>query len=191
MAVLGTANFVVSLNKEGKISRKVADISDFYSKQKIVKLLDPNLLACKEHENLLQQLSATGAWVDFTQGLDARLLNKDNIELLRKVKTKMVHFAWDSKKDSDTIVNGLRMYKKITGMDRRKATVYVLTNFDTDFSFDLYRVNTLRELGFDPYVMIYNKELAPRNVRSLQRWVNNRIIWNSCDKFEDYNHKLG
>ena len=35
----------------------------------------------------------------------------------------------------------------------------------------------LRDLGYSPYVMIYNKGQAPQEVRYLQRWCNNRLIF--------------
>lgn len=178
--------FCIVSEKEGYKSRHVANLDEFWRGQKIVKLLDPNLLACREHEGLLQQLIDSKAWVDFTQGLDARLLTNDNIALLERVKTKMVHFAWDSDHQSDLIISQLQKFKHITGIDERKARVYVLTNYDTDFAFDRYRVDTLRRIGFDPYVMIYSKPTAPKNVKRLQRWVNNKYIWRSCERFEDY-----
>ncbi len=183
--------FCIVSCKEGRKSVQVANLDDFHRGQKEIKLLDPNLLACRESEKLLQQLIDSKSWVDFTQGLDARLLNGDNIPLLQKVKKKLVHFAWDSDKASDLIVSNLEMFKSITGTPYNKAIVYVLTNYDTDFQFDLYRVNTLRRIGFNPYVMIYDKPSAPRNVRLLQRWVNNRIIWGQCERFEDYDPKVG
>ena len=66
--------FCIVTKKEGCISRKVADLSEWWSGQKNIKLLDPNLLACREHMELLGQRAESGAWVDFTQGLDCRLL---------------------------------------------------------------------------------------------------------------------
>lgn len=36
------------------------------------------------------------------------------------------------------------------------AAVYVLTNYDTTHEYDLYRVYTLRDMGYDPYVMVYD-----------------------------------
>jgi len=70
--------FCIVSQKEGKQSIKVADLSEFWNGQKIIKLLDPNLLACKDHMNLLQQLIDSKAYVDFTQGVDARCINKQN-----------------------------------------------------------------------------------------------------------------
>ena len=37
-----------------------------------------------------------------------------------------------------------------------------------------------------PYIMIYDKPNAPREIRWLQRWVNNKAIFRSCPNFEDY-----
>lgn len=51
---------------------------------------------------------------------------------------------------------------------------------------DLYRVNTLRVLGYDPYVMIYERPTAPKITRHLQRWVNNKRIFHTVKDFKDY-----
>jgi len=182
--------FCIVGKKEGLISCQVADLSEFWRGQEMIKLLDPNLLACRDHEKLLQQLIDNGAKVDFTQGLDARLLNKDNAQLLSQVRTKRYHFAWDREKDREQVLANLRMFTD-SGISPWRIVVYVLTNYDTTFAFDLHRVYTLRRLGMDPYVMIYDKPNAPQNVQDLQGWVNNRRIWSKCDRFEDYNRKSG
>ena len=87
--------FCIVSGKEGRQSRQVADLSEFWDGQKEIKLLDANLLACPDHERLILQLADSRAWVDFTQGLDVRLITPDNVALLNRVRTKMVHFAWD------------------------------------------------------------------------------------------------
>ena len=179
--------FCIVSEKEGRLSQKVADLNEFWRGQRVIKLLDPNLLASCDAVALLQQLAESGAYVDFTQGLDARLLTPDNIKALNRVKIKMLHFAWDFMCETDAVLRGLELYAKIgTVKDERKRRVYVLTNFDTANSEDLYRVETLRKMGYDPYVMIYNKPSAPRETRRLQRYVNNKIIWRSCESFEKY-----
>ena len=180
--------FCVVSEKEGRQSKQVANIDCFYRGQKIIKLCDPNLLACKDHEALLQQLAATGAWVDFTQGLDIRLINPDNIKLLNKIKTKMLHFAWDNP-DQDLVPYFKKFNVYTECKDDRKKRVYVLINFGSTQEQDLYRIYTLRTLGYDPYVMIYDKPHAPRQAKQLQRWVNNKFIFRCCTKFEDYNPK--
>jgi hypothetical protein len=183
--------FCIVQKKEGKKSIQVADLGQFWRGQREIKLLDPNLLACIDHINLLQQLVDSRAWVDFTQGLDIRLMTAAATDLIKRLKIKMLHFAWDRMKDSETIVRNLKAFKKTTGIDIRDAAVYVLTNYETTIEEDLYRIYKLKELGYTPYVMIYNKAAAPRQTRLLQRWVNNKIIFRSVDKFEDYRPEKG
>lgn len=177
--------FCVVGKKEGLCSHQVADISDFWRGQKEIKLLDPNLLACKDHERLLIQLAESGSRVDFTQGLDVRLTNPDNIRLLNSVKTSMIHFAWDNPKEDLTPY--FKQFLTLTNIkSERNRSVYVLTNFNSTLDEDLYRIYTLRDLGYNPYVMIYQKETAPREIRKLQRWVNCRWIFKSTKSFEEY-----
>ena len=177
--------FCLVSGKEGRRSRKVADLSEFWNGQKEIKLLDPNLLACPDHEKLLLQLAESRAWVDFSQGLDIRLITPDNVALLNKVRTKAVHFAWD---DPNVDLTGyFRRFVELTAIknDRRRR-VYVLTNYGSTHEQDLYRVNTLRCLGYDPYVMVYDRPSAPRITRQLQRWVNNKRIFHTVKDFADY-----
>ena len=61
--------FCIVADKEGVQSVKVADLKEFWNGQKKIKLLDPNILACKDWKSLLTQLIDSRAEVDFTQGL--------------------------------------------------------------------------------------------------------------------------
>lgn len=184
--------FCIVSEKEGRVSRKVADLSEFWRQQKTIVLLDPNLLACKDHKDLLRQLAGSKAWVDFTQGLDARLLTEDNINALNQCKVKMIHFAWDFIEQSEPVLRGLEQYAKYGSVtDERKRRVYVLTNYSTTHEEDLYRIYKLREMKYDPFVMIYNKPSAPEQTRMLARWVNNKRIFRICERFEDYDRKIG
>ena len=184
--------FCIVSEKEGRKSRKVADLSEFWQGQENIKLLDPNILACKERENLLVQLADSRAYVDFTQGIDARLLTRDTVELINRVRLKNIHFAWDMPDGETEVLRGLRLWADHTTHKPKGkfGGVYVLTNYNTDHRYDLYRVETLDALGFDPYVMIYNKPTAPEETRMLARWCNNKIIFNSCS-FVNYDRRIG
>lgn len=171
--------------KEGKCSYKVADLSEFWRGQKKIVLCDPNILACKDHMELLQQLVDSKAKVNFNQGLDIRLVNDDNLELLKQIKLESVHFAFDRWQDKDIIEPRLRKFKEKTGLGRSKVMVYILTNFDTTIEQDMYRIQLCRELDFAPYPMIYDKEHCKPIYRKLQRWCNNVIFW-SVPTFEQY-----
>lgn len=178
--------FCVVGKKEGMRSRQVAELSKFWYGQKTIKLLDPNILACSNHEQLLRDLSNSGARVDFTQGVDIRLTTPDNIKLLNAVKTTIMHFAWDNPKE-DLTEHFKRFAELSTIKSERNKTAYILVNFNSTLDEDLYRIYTLRDLGYSPYVMIYQKATAPREVRRLQRWCNCRWIFRSCPDFREYN----
>ena len=150
-------------------------------------MLDPNILACKDRVDLLKQLRDSNAKVDFTQGLDARFITQEVAQLLKDIKKETVHFAFDYMKNEKAIINGLKTYADIVGLQSNIAsrTVYMLTNYDTTHEEDMYRVRKIEECGFAPYVMIYRKQTAPKITKYLQRWCNNRFIYKSCE-FEDY-----
>lgn len=186
-------HFCIVCKKEGLISHKAADLSEFWRGQKLIKLLDPNLLACKDRIELLHQLVNSNAKVDFTQGLDARFLNDEITELILHIRVEEIHFAWDYMKNGDIITKNLKKFQEKTGLGYRKLKVYVLTNFDTTMKENLHRVYTLKELGYDPYIMIYEKWKAPKEIKRLQRWVNNKVIFRSgnAETFEDYLKGIG
>lgn len=175
-------------DKEGKRSYKVANLSEFWSGQKKICLCDPNILACKDWKELLQQLINSRAYVDFNQGLDARMLTEEKCEMLSKIKIKNVHFAWDRYEDKDIILPKLQMYAQYTNIKPHdhNAIVYVLVNFDTTINQDLERIYTLRDMGYWAYVMVYDKEHAHIEYNRMQRWCNNRRIFAVCKRFEDY-----
>jgi hypothetical protein len=179
--------FCIVSEKEGKCSTQTAELGEFWQGQKSIKLLDPNLLACKEREKLLQSLIDSGAYIDFTQGLDIRLADRHIADMIGKLKLKRVHFAWDN--PNEDLSAQFRAVKKATGFNERKIGAYVLTNFNSTHEQDLYRIYKLREIGVEPYVMVYDRQNAPDFYRRLQRWVNYRPIWYTCDKFENYERR--
>lgn len=181
-------HFCIVADKEGRRSVKVADLSEWWNGQKNIVLMDPNILACSEHMDLLEQLEQSKAWVDVNQGFDCRLLTELNIGAINRLKLKNIHFAWDYMKEEKTVLRGLDLYTQLSTRKISGAwgTVYTLVNYDTTMEENLYRIYTLRDMGFDPYVMVYDKPNASKEIKRLQRWCNNRKIFKSCPKFEDY-----
>lgn len=174
--------------KEGRKSFKVADLNEFWNGQKNIVLCDPNILACRQWKDLLLQLIDSKAWVDINQGLDIRLMTEEKAEMIKQMKVKQLHFAWDRYEDKNIILPKLKMFKDITGMDIRKLIVYVLCNYDTTIEQDLERIYTLRDMGYWAYVMLYDKEHIPKghDLRKMARWVNNRFVFAKCKTFEEY-----
>lgn len=177
-------SFCIVSKKEGRCSVKVADLSEFWNGQKFIKLLDPNILACKDRIDLLKQLRDSKAKVDFTQGLDARFITEEVAYLLKDIRKVAVHFAFDFMKNEKSIIKGLKTYKDIVGTTDHDV-VYMLTNYDTTHEEDMYRLKMIQDIGFLPDVRIYRKNTAPKITRDLQGWCNNRIIYKST-KWEDY-----
>ena len=177
--------FCIVAEKEGKQSKKVANLENFWRGQKYIKLLDPNLLACPDWKELMQELIDSKAWVDFTQGLDIRLMTAEKADMIRQCKVKMLHFAWDNPEDELTFEK-LKEYRKAFSLPDDKCKVYVLTNFNSTHEQDLERVYRLRDIGYDPFVMVYEKWNAPKETRRLQRWCNNKIIFRAEPDFAKY-----
>ena len=170
--------------KEGRASKRVASVSDFWAGQSLIEVLDPNITACKEKRELFKQYRETGASICFSQGLDIRLLNDDDIWDINHMRIKGLHFAWDNPNE-----NLKPKFEYFAKRFRRKSNigmVYVLTNYDSTMEQNLERIYCLRDMGYDPYVMIFNKPSAPHEIIQLQRWCNMKSIFKSVRHFEDY-----
>lgn len=173
--------------KEGKCSYKVADLSEFWNGQKNIVLCDPNILACPDHMDLLQQLVDSKAKVEFNQGIDIRLVNDRNLDLLCQIRLQNIHVAFDRYQDKHIIEPRLRDFVRRTGFNKDKGHMlcYILVNFDTTLAQDIERIQLCRELRISPYPMIYDKEHCDPIYKKLQRWCNNFIFW-SCPTFQEY-----
>lgn len=174
--------------KEGRCSHKVADVKDFWNGQKEIRILDPNITACREKRDLMRQYKDTGAVLDFTQGLDIRCLDEADIEDINHMRIRALHFAWDN--PNDDLEQKFRNFADKHKL-KRHGMVYCLTNFEDVTEEEhiqraLRRIYTLADLNYDPYVMIYNKPSAPQRIKDLQRWCNNKVVFKKCRRFEDY-----
>jgi hypothetical protein len=179
-------DFCIVSEKEGSKSEQVYKLSQFWNGQKNIKLFDPNITAAPNCIDLFNELADTGAYVDFTQGVDLRLLTVEKIEAIKRIKLKRIHFAWDKFEDEKLICEKLQLFKEITGYKRDKISVYVLTNFNTTFEQDLYRVYKLRDLDVMPYVMVYERDNADRKYKKLQMYCNSRFYFKAAKDFNDF-----
>ena len=103
------------------------------------------------------------------------------------MRWKRIHFAWDNPED-DLYEKFESVAKQLKRFRRATVSCYVLTNFNSTHDQDLQRINALRSLGIQPYVMIYRKETASKDTRRLQRWTSPFIFW-KCESFEEYQKK--
>ena len=168
---------------DGNKVRQVANLKDFWDGQKVVRLLDDNIMADADiFSNACEQLSKAGVKVIW-EALDIRLVNDQTAKALASVKNeKSVHFAWDGKAQDRFIAPGIEKLKA-AGIKPWRLMFYVLIGFNTTREYDLHRVMTLHNLGANPFVMPFDK--SDRYQRDFARWCNNKIIFKSTS-WQDY-----
>ena len=175
--------FCIVSEKEGT-THTVADLGEFWNGQREIILMDSNITASADCERHFDALIKSGAWINFEGGLDIRFLTDKGADQLNQMKTSMIHFAWDNYEFKT--YEKLKRFRPMFEKSGRFIRVYVLTNYNTTIEQDLERIYKLKELDFDPYVMIYDKPSAPKDIRRLQRWCNNKYVFRSCESFDDY-----
>lgn len=164
---------------DGNRVRHVADLSDFWDGQEIVRLLDDNIMAdadefCRDCE----QLSKAGVKVIW-EALDARLVTDQTAAALATVKqAKSIHFAWDSHAQDEAAPRAIEILKR-HGLKPWRLMFYVLVGFNTEPDYDMYRIMTLHDLGANPFVMPFDK--SDPYQRHLARWCNNKFIFKKTD----------
>ena len=152
-------------------------------------LLDDDFLGHPEVEDVFEELIDRDLTVNFICGLNIRLITERQAELLSRTKfinnsfgSKQVSFAWDNIKDERLILRGFNRCVE-AGVKPREMQFFVLIGYDSTHEQDMHRVQTIRDLGSDPFVMAYDRKVQYQ--KDFQRWVNHRAIFNSV-KFEDY-----
>lgn len=108
------------------------------------------------------------------QNIDVRLLTKEMCQALnglRRWGKKQFKIAWDEG-DKDLIP---QLKFMLCFIKPYKIMCYVLIGYYDMPDSDLYRVETLRKLGIDPFVMPYDK--TDLYQKAFARWVNNKAIF--------------
>lgn len=143
-----------------------------------------------------------GYRVSFNQGVNARLMNEENAEILAATpcykddfKVRRWYTAWDNKNDEETLFRGLRNLTKY-GVKPDNIMVYMLIGYwpgETPEDRD-YRRKKLRDFGVRPYPMPFRRPAHFRGCKcdecnrrrelvGFQRWVvgaydkNPQITW--------------
>ena len=141
--------FCIVPKKEGYI-HKVNNIEDIL-KHKKIKLLDNNFLAYKEHEKELKHFIDINLKFQFIQGLDIRLINKNNSDLLNKSKYFGDYiFAFDNIKLKNVIKEKLKL---LTWIPDWRKKFYVYIHPDMKLSETLNRILFLKSNKCLPYIM--------------------------------------
>ena len=185
-----TCPFCVVPKKEGYI-KAVADICEFLDpRHKHIVLLDNNILALPEHfKHIAKQIKDKKLTVDFNQGLDIRLVNDENADILSNLRIKpSLRFSWDNIAIESKVRKGINILQNV-GI--KQSFWYVLVGYDSTFDEDLYRLNILKELGQRAYVMRYSSVRGIREYNDLAAWSNQPWIFSkySFEEFKVIRHK--
>lgn len=169
--------FCVVRQKEGFI--KTVEPMGLNPRGKHIEVLDNNFFANPEWKWAVEQLIKIGQPVNL-HGVDARIMTEEHAYNLNRLKHyKQIHIAWDSPKDNLTP----RLQDITKWIKPYKLMCYVLIGYWSTEAEDIYRVEKLRELGIDPFVMPFNKKDDYQ--KRFARWVNHKAIFKTV-KWQDY-----
>lgn len=177
--------FCIVPEKEGKI-QEWSFLSEFVRHRRVV-LLDNNFLASIRCLDKLREMVELGTKPDFIQGLDIRLVNKKNAELLTKVHPKYLRFSFDTVLLEKSVLRGVGLLKT-AGYPINHGFIgfYVLAGYNTTLEEDIYRCELLHRMDINTHVQVYKGSSTA--VKLLARWANKPWFWTSCafDEFVDY-----
>jgi len=175
--------FCVVREKEGNICS--VNPMNLNPNGKHIEVFDNNFFANPNWKEAINALIDYKQKVNF-HGVDVRIMTEEQAYWLNQLKHhKQIHIAWDNPKDN--IIPRIQEMTKY--IKPYKIMCYVLIGYWSTHEEDIYRIGKLRELGVDPFVMPFKKDDLRQ--KRLARWVNNKIIFNKCDKFEDYDERIG
>lgn len=123
--------------------------------------------------------------VDFSQGLDLRLMTPDIAAQLKKLKRlKSWHFAFDSLDYQTEVESGIQMLYDAGVNLRSCANFYVYLHDDADFDSALKRCRILKAHNCLPYIMVNRDAIRTQRMTDLKRWTRPHIFF-KCD-FDSY-----
>jgi len=149
------------------ILKQVRAIKNKYGKKKHLLLLDNNVLASKKFESIIDDIKKAGfekgakfiieangkksiskRYVDFNQGIDAKLLTQENMKLLSEIAINPLRIAFDHIEDKDIYIEKVRLAAE---HDIKTLSNYILFNFE-DTPEDFYerlRINIDLNIEFE------------------------------------------
>lgn len=182
--------FCIVPRAEGKF-RIVQHPREFHdpSKKSIV-FLDNNILADKDWfftvagwciENKLK--------VDFNQGLDIRLLDRECADMLSKLKPLGTwKFALDNINYRDAAEHGIQLMKDAGIRVRSLVNFYVYVDNDEEYDNAVERCRFLKGLNVGAYAMLNLNSEHSQRMKHLKRWTSRKALYWSFD-IADYDRQ--
>jgi hypothetical protein len=145
-------------------------------------ILDDNILACSESHirSVFAMLKRQPRPIEFTGGLEAKILKPWHIELLSSIRLNQMFFAYDGPEDREPLFEASKLLTE-SGLNRnRKSRCYVLIGYENDtFSKAERRLKETLHMGFTPMAMLWKNENGSSKLewRKFQRqWARPAII---------------
>ncbi len=169
--------------KEGDIVSH-ADIEEF-ARHKEVVLMDNNVLASDHGIRQIEKIVKLGLFVDFNQGLDARLIDSTMAKLLGKVKWRpSIRLACDSM----AMIGHVHKAVEVLRWHNATPSQYFCYVLVTDVEDALERVKFLKGIYVYPFCQPYRdkKGTEPtKEQKAFSRFCNHRAIFRSTT-WEEY-----
>lgn len=120
------------------LKQQIAKINEKYGEKKDLLLLDNNILASSEFNNIIDEIKDIGfhkgaklndrkRYVDFNQGIDLRLLTKERMKKLAEIPVKPLRIAFDRFSLKDKYIKAVRLAAEC-GI--KYLSNYILFNYD-------------------------------------------------------------
>jgi len=140
---------------EGHLRSVISSIKPYvYPSHTRIIFWDNNILATDNWRSVFQELKELDKKVDFNQGLDARLVNKNVAQELALLRINFIRLAYDTKAIKKPLSKAIRCLAD-AGIRKRSIIVYTLYNFDEDPEEFKERVTELLAQGVVSYPMRY------------------------------------
>ena len=180
-----TCSWCIVPRKEGGIRPAATweEIKRLDSRQII--LLDNNVLASDHGLEQIDRMGREKVWIDFNQGLDARLITPETARMLARLHwIRFIRLACDTSEMLPVIRQAVS-YLKEAGVSPSRFWAYALVR---DVEEAHRRVLALREMGVEPFAQPYRDYDGggtPAEQMAFARWVNRKSLFKSCS-WEEY-----
>lgn len=145
-------------------------------------VLDDNILACSESHvrSVFDMLKRQPHPIEFTGGLEAKILKPWHIDLLLSIRLRQMFFAYDGPEDRDPLWEACMMLTESGLNHNHKARCYVLIGYPKDtMSKAEHRLKEALFMGFSPMAMLWKDDEGKASVEWKQfqrKWARPSIV---------------
>ena len=150
--------------------------------------MDNNVLASDHGLQQIESMGGKKVWVDFNQGLDARLVTPDTAQLLAGLRwIRFVRLSCDTM-EMLPVIEQATEYMKEAGIAKSRFWAYMLVQ---DVAEAEHRAIALREMGVTPFAQPYRDYDGGEPTaeqKHFANWVNKKSVFNSCS-WKDFKYR--